>query len=432
MVTMNDLSLSRFLALTALCVVAMAAASVLALGWAGMILAALCCITSALLYPLLTREEEGLPSTAAAAEAQPDILDTDSFSRLLNGLADPMFVVERGRIMLANRAAIKLLGTHIVGEDARLAIRHPAAAERLAATEPLTKPVAIDIVGIGTRDQRWTMQIVPIDEAGMRLLVRLIDRSASYAVERTRVDFVANASHELRTPLAAILGFVETLSDPKVASDPPTRARFLGIVEGEARRMQRLVDDLMSLSRIEADKHHLPETLVDLQKLTHEVVDILTVSLGERGKDIHLTVKGNIPPVQGDRAQLSQLLHNLIDNAAKYGRPGTPVQITLERHSSQMLRLEVNDQGEGIAREHLPRLTERFYRVDSGRSRAMGGTGLGLALVKHIVERHRGRLDISSTPGKGSTVTVRLPVARPGLDFAPAEPAAQSEIEHHT
>lgn len=425
MVTMNDLSMPRFLALTALCAVALVAASMLSLGWPGMILALLCCITSALVYPRLTTEEAGQHVAPATSEAKPDFLNTESFSRILDGLADPMFITQRGKIMLANRAAIKLLGAHIIGEDARLAIRHPAAAERLATADPLAKPVAIDIVGIGTRDQRWTMQIVPIDDDGLRLLVRLIDRSAGYAAERTRVDFVANASHELRTPLAAILGFVETLSDPKVAADPATRARFLGIVEGEARRMQRLVDDLMSLSRIEADKHHLPETLVDLRNLSHEVTDILTVSLGERGKDIRLTVQGDIPLVQGDRAQLSQLMHNLIDNAAKYGRPGTPVLVTLKRNSPQMLRFEVSDEGEGVAREHLPRLTERFYRVDSGRSRAMGGTGLGLALVKHIVERHRGRLDIASTPGKGTTVTVQLPTAQPDLELVPAGPAEE-------
>ena len=150
---------------------------------------------------------------------------------------------------------------------------------------------------------------------------------------------------------------------------------------------------------------------VDLGELVAEVVNVFRQSHAERGRDVSAEIEAGLPPVVGDRAQLSQLLHNLVSNSAKYGRPGTPISVSLNRGTSGMARLTVADEGEGIAPDHLPRLTERFYRVDSGRSRAMGGTGLGLAIVKHIVERHRGRLDIASIVGKGTTITVQLPFA---------------------
>jgi two-component system phosphate regulon sensor histidine kinase PhoR len=247
--------------------------------------------------------------------------------------------------------------------------------------------------------------------SGQRIIVHLIDRTGSHAAERMRVDFVANASHELRTPLAAILGFIETLSDPNVAGDQDTRERFLKIMFDEARRMQRLVDDLMSLSRIEAEKYELPRGPVDLAAIVAEVEHIFHERHGERGQDVVSRVDPDLPAVNGDPAQLSQLLHNLVSNSAKYGRPGTPITIRLAKARGSMVTLSVTDESEGIHPDHLPRLTERFYRVDSGRSRAMGGTGLGLAIVKHIVERHRGRLDINSVLGKGTTISIHIPPA---------------------
>ncbi|EQB33738.1 ATP-binding protein [Sphingobium ummariense] len=353
----------------------------------------------------------------------PDITRHPDFPSLLEGIADPLMLIERGRIVRANRAAQNLLGAHIEGEDARIAIRHPAAAERLASVAPMADPVMIELVGLGTREQRWQMRIAPIGEVGdLRRLVHLNDRSGAYAAERMRVDFVANASHELRTPLAGILGFIETLADPELGKDVETRQRFLGIMDGEARRMQRLIDDLISLSRIEAEKYRVPDADVNLSELVAEVVGVFRSSHGDRGRDVEMEITPGLPSVQGDRAQLSQLLHNLIGNSVKYGRPGTPIRVTLNEGPSGMTRLAVADEGEGIGPDHLPRLTERFYRVDSGRSRAMGGTGLGLAIVKHIVERHRGRLDIASVLGKGTTVSILLP--RPA---APDSRAARKE-----
>ena len=241
-------------------------------------------------------------------------------------------------------------------------------------------------------------------------MVHLIDQTGSYAAERMRVDFVANASHELRTPLASILGFAETLSEDEDA-EPAMRSRFLKVMVDEARRMQRLVEDLISLSRIEAEKYRLPDESIDLPELIGEVRAELIDTHDPRAADIVLEQSEQVPAVIGDRAQLSQALHNLIGNAMKYGRTGTPVSVKLWRYPNGMVRLAVGDESDGIAPEHIPRLTERFYRVDSGRSRAVGGTGLGLAIVKHVVERHRGRLDIASQIGRGTVVTILLPAA---------------------
>ena len=331
--------------------------------------------------------------------------------KVIAAIAEPVLLVVDGRVQIANLAARTLLGAHIVGEDVRLAIRHPAAAERLAAGG---SDGATELVGLGGRDQRIQMEVATIGQG--RRIVHLIDRTTSYAAERARVDFVANSSHELRTPLAAIIGFIETLGDEDAGADPDVRKRFLSVMMKESRRMQRLIDDLISLSRIEAEKYSLPETPVALQSVIEEVAGEIRDEGGKAHADLSLEIERDLPPVAGDRGQLSQVLHNLVGNALKYGRPGTPVRITLKRDGAALVRLSVIDQGEGIKPEHLPRLTERFYRVDAGRSRTMGGTGLGLSIVKHIVERHRGRLDIASAHGVGTTVSVLLPtVAGPDV-----------------
>lgn len=337
-------------------------------------------------------EEDGAPLSPLLTEA-------------LDAIVEPVLLIDEGRVILANRAARTLLGAHIVGEDARIAIRHPAAAERLLAAGPVEPEQPISLVGLGSLDHRWDMRVADVTN-GQRV-VHLIDQTAHDAAERMRVDFVANASHELRTPLASILGFIETLGD-EAGDDPEIRARFLKVMFDEARRMQRLVEDLISLSRIEADKYRQPAQPTDLAELVEDVWEEFLDSGAPRAKDIACDLGEDLAPVAGDRAQLSQMLHNLIGNAMKYGRVDTPIRVTLGR-DGDMLRLSVADRGEGIAAGHIPRLTERFYRVDSGRSRSIGGTGLGLAIVKHIVERHRGRLDIASEVGVGTTVTVRLP-----------------------
>jgi len=371
-----------------------AAASIALLGGIGAVALAL--------YP---QPREAPPATAPAepvpATPAPAIAD------LVAAFEEPLLVVRDRRVLIANQAARDLLGAHIEGSDVRLAIRHPAAAERLAGEAAEAGTVRTELVGLGDLDRPWEMTVAPLPDGGR--LVRLADQSQARAAERMRVDFVANASHELRTPLATLLGFLETLQDEAAAGDPATRERFVSIMFGEATRMRDLLDDLMSLSRIEADRFAAPRDTVDLAPLIEEVKKAVK-PLAE-GRKIIVENRAGSALVQGDRGQLAQLLNNLLANALKYGRPGTPVRIGLDDAGEDLLAITVADQGEGIAPEYIPRLTERFYRVDPGRSRQVGGTGLGLAIVKHIVNRHRGRLEIASVVGEGTQVRVLLPRA---------------------
>jgi len=339
------------------------------------------------------------------APAQPLPSNEPRIADAIEAIGEPVLIVGDNRVLAANGPARTLLGGHVIGEDVRLAIRHPAAAERLITALDGQDDISVHLVGLGTRDQRWEMRMRALP--GGRRIVHLSDKTGAHATDKIRIDFVANASHELRTPLASLLGFIETLGD-EAGDDPDTRARFLKVMHDEAVRMQRLVDDLMSLSRIEAEKYREPDQAVDLGAMIAALATEYASTQGARGGEV-VTRLDPLAPVKGDYPRLSQLLHNIVGNALKYGRAGTPVTIRLTR-DGQMARLSVSDEGEGIAPEHLPRLTERFYRIDSGRSRALGGTGLGLSIVKHIVERHRGRMDIHSIPGKGTTVTVLLPL----------------------
>ncbi|HEX2940770.1 MAG TPA: ATP-binding protein, partial [Rhodopila sp.] len=231
-------------------------------------------------------------------------------------------------------------------------------------------------------------------------------------------DFVANVSHELRTPLASLIGFIETLRGP-AADDPPAQRRFLEIMAEQGARMNRLIDDLLSLSRIELMEHQPPSQPLDLGDLAQRMADGFEPRLKERKASLALNIDDALPPVAADADQISQVLQNLLDNALKYGHDGGTIHLAVtapplgDRWPGRRgLVVSVADEGAGIPRDHLPRLTERFYRVDKGRSRAVGGTGLGLAIVKHIVNRHRGQLLIESEEGKGTTVSVWLPVAQ--------------------
>jgi two-component system phosphate regulon sensor histidine kinase PhoR len=348
------------------------------------------------------------PGAAPAAEAPPvSLLRHPDFARWVDQEKDPLLGVSDNIVAIANDAAIRLLGRHIVGADIRTAIRHPAAAEWLSriGDGPLE---TVNLVDFPRPGQRWTMRVAALS-GGQRIVI-LSDHSAIDAADRMRSDFVANASHELRTPLAAILGYVETLQDMNGDTDAPTRSRFLSIIHREAGRMQQLVIDLLSISRVEADRFRRPTTPVDLAAIVQTSVAQLRDSEQFRAKDI-VAMLGDAPqPMLGDGAQLGQLAHNIISNAMKYGHPGTPVTVELAREGSRV-RLSVSDEGDGIAPDHLPRLTERFYRVDEARSRSVGGTGLGLAIVKHISERHQGQLDIESELGKGTKVSVTFPLA---------------------
>ena len=228
-----------------------------------------------------------------------------------------------------------------------------------------------------------------------------------------RADFIANAGHELKTPLSTLLGFIETLRGP-ARDDAAARERFLGIMQEQAGRMARLVDDLLSLSRIELNEHVAPTAHVALKPVLDSVAAALELRAAQRGIRIELKLPETLPEAQGERDELAQVFQNLLDNAVKYARRDSTVTVTAgtaDGPTPAMVWATVADQSDGIPSEHLARLTERFYRVDNARSRELGGTGLGLAIVKHILNRHRGRLDIASTLGQGSTFTVWLRAA---------------------
>ncbi len=351
-------------------------------------------------------------ATAEAAPAPANIVSAalhqhDDFTQLIDVLDFPILVEGNGRVLAANARAKSVLGHFIVGADVRAAIRHPVAGDLVSQPERHVSAAPVDLIGIGAPGERWQMRVMPI--ANDTKLITLNDQTAHDAIERMRADFVANASHELRTPLAVILGSVETLRDPDAANDHAVRAKFLDNTEREGRRMLRLVEDLLSISRIEASKSQRPTDAVDMTQLCRTVIAELGSAGAGDATQINLEARGQTI-VRGDRAQLSQLVHNLVSNAIKYGGDRGPVSVSLSHPTSDMAELRVTDSGEGIAPEHLPRLTERFYRVDTARSRAKGGTGLGLAIAKHIVQRHQGRLEIDSTIGVGTSVRVRLPI----------------------
>ena len=325
----------------------------------------------------------------------------DVMADLIEPLGIPLVLFDRDRILAANAAARGALGGHIIGQDPRIALRHPDAVRLLE----LPDGDSVTIRGLTGARSLWQLTRRRID--GRYWMIELMDRTTEADISRAHTDFVANASHELRTPLAAIIGYVETLADAPDKVDAETAARFHAIVLREARRMQSLVSDLMSLSQLEADKHDPPREAIELGQLAARVVGEFTATIGTAR--IALDRPDETVPVTGDAKQLEQLVRNLVDNALKYGDADKPVAITLGIDGGQA-QMRVADRGAGVAPEHLPHLTRRFYRTDPGRSRAGGGTGLGLAIVKHIVERHRGKLDITSTQGIGTTVTVRIPI----------------------
>jgi len=342
-------------------------------------------------------------------------LTIESISDLIENSSIPLIITDRNTIALANDAARKMFGPHVIGQDTRVALRQPEAISLLSAKRQREAIVR----GLVRRGDIWQINRQMLDD---RLaMLEFINQTAEADISRAHTDFVANASHELRTPLAAILGYVETLQEGDGQLDTPTARKFLGIIEREAQRLHALVSDLMSLSRVEAEKHELPTERIDLAALVERAARDAAGS--ERIERIDIQAAAH-PVVLGDRQQLEQVVRNLVDNALKYGAPDAPVSVVLDLAQGEQARIAVSDQGEGIAAEHIPHLTRRFYRTDPGRSRASGGTGLGLAIVKHIVERHRGRLDITSQLGKGTRVVVRLPVAE-----TDSEPAAGTDGE---
>ena len=322
---------------------------------------------------------------------------------LLDAIEEPALVVEGEKVVAANRPALTLLGERIVGRDIRFVLRHPDALDVILPGRGGTGEIA----SLGGREQPWTILVRPLPD-GVQL-VRLVDRSATLSAERMRTDFVANASHELRTPLTTMIGYAETLAEGGEIAEA-IRIRFGATILREARRMLRIVEDLMSLSRIEADRFIPPVDVVALDELARIAADNAGPLARQRGCSIALSADP-AGPIAGDFAQLLQLADNLVGNAIRYGSAAAAAPITIATSiDAGRAVLRVTDRGEGIAPEHLPRLTERFYRVDAARSRDSGGTGLGLSIVKHIAERHRATIDIRSSLGSGTEVTVAFPL----------------------
>jgi two-component system phosphate regulon sensor histidine kinase PhoR len=377
--------------------------------------AVLACIAAAALVPwrlhdvAASREDVRINSPVEAA----------AVSAVVAGMPDPAVLLDRaGRVIHLNAAAAQLAPALRKNELAQFALRSPeiitALREAIATTEP-RRATYLDHVPV----DRWMELIitpvpVPTLFGGTEkcMLMTFHDQTPLRRVEEMRADFVANASHELRTPLAALSGFIDTLQGP-AKDDAKARERFLGIMHTQATRMARLIDDLLSLSRVELSPHVRPDTLVDIVPIIRQVADGLEPLAGERQVTIDIDLPETPVVIAGDREELLRLFENLIENALKYGASGGKVIVSLASAMSgegvPEIRVMVRDFGPGIAPEHLPRLTERFYRVDVGDSRAQGGTGLGLSLVKHIVNRHRGRLLIESVPKKGATFTACFP-----------------------
>ena len=348
----------------------------------------------------------------AAPSAPTDSSDPARATETLEALPIAVMLVDRGRTVRFANAAFRQMFDRpgIVGEHVTL-LRANRLQDRieLALSSGSAGTLEFTLSRAGAVALR--AHVRPLSDDGV--LVAVEDETQRRRAEEMHRDFVANASHELKTPLAASSGIIETLLGP-ARDDPEATERFLGLLSKQVVRMNRLIQDLMSLNRIELDARVLPDQRQDLGAILRETVDVLTPVAEAARLALELTPPGEVL-VTGDHDQLAQLFTNLIDNAIKYGDPGTTVRIfqaAPDPDAPDMTGITVQDQGIGIAREHLPRLTERFYRVNVRRSRDVGGTGLGLAIVKHILARHRGRLEIESTPGEGSRFTVLLPLWR--------------------
>jgi two-component system phosphate regulon sensor histidine kinase PhoR len=341
----------------------------------------------------------------------------DPLRSIVGGLPDPVIALDRDwRVLALNEPARALAPALRQGEPVSLALRMPELIEAVGRAFARGEEQSIEYSERVPVDRWFQAVVMPIRRSPNAtepdlVLLTFRDLTPLRRVEEMRADFVANASHELRTPLAALSGFIETLQGP-ARDDTKARERFLGIMQQQASRMARLIDDLLSLSRIELNAHRRPDKPVDLVPIVRQVADGLQTLARDRGVTVDVEAAG-AQTVLGDRDELVRLFENLVENALKYGAPGKRVDIKLgpakAEEGEPEVQVSVRDYGPGIEPEHLPRLTERFYRVNVRESRDQGGTGLGLALVKHILNRHRGRLSIESTPGAGAIFTIYLP-----------------------
>ncbi|HSP24061.1 MAG TPA: ATP-binding protein [Saliniramus sp.] len=338
---------------------------------------------------------------------------------LLANIPDPVIMVDRRSLVReTNAAAVALLPALRKNHPLSFALRAPEVLDGIEEVLRSGTATKIEYSERVPTERSFEVLIGPLESPGSGnvgerdVMLFFRDLTDARRLENMRVDFIANVSHELRTPLASVLGFIETLQGP-ARNDPKARERFLEIIREQAQRMTRLIDDLLSLSRIELRAHMTPRALIDLAAVTRQIIDTLT----PLARETEVTIEAALPEtpimIRGDRDELLRVVENLLENAIKYGGSGKRVEIGLAsiRDTDSRVRLSVRDFGPGIAPEHLPRLTERFYRGDATQSRQKGGTGLGLAIVKHIVVRHRGKLSIESVIGKGAVFTAEFPAA---------------------
>ncbi|MEM5475037.1 ATP-binding protein [Pacificibacter sp. AS14] len=329
----------------------------------------------------------------------------------------PLIVIGNDeRVLVANQKAEDLFGTGAQGRHYITVLRQPMLLDAIENVLRLGEDATATYrVSESARDLHFEVQVrAAVTPDSSYVIVAFEDKTELQEAGQMRRDFVANVSHELRTPLTAVLGFIETLLGP-AANDGDARTRFLSIMDSEAKRMNRIVGDLLSLSRVEADRRVRPTDQVNVPSVVRSVVQTLQPLAAARHVSLRLEGGDTEDLVSGDQDQLTQVFTNLVENAIKYGPDGGEVSICITSHAIEptmrgpAVRVDIADQGEGIPAHHIPRLTERFYRVDNHRSREMGGTGLGLAIVKHILNRHRGRLRVESHAGNGSCFSVILP-----------------------
>lgn len=360
---------------------------------------------------------------------------------MMDSLPDPLLLIDsERRITRANRAAFDLLGAKLLNQDLAGLLRDKNFREAVDTVLNGGAPQEIEFVWHGPAVKTYRITAAPFrrfwdgpfhtspnraeGEADLSnewpvVMVLMTDITTVKIAEATRIDFIANVSHELRTPLAAVLGFIETIRGP-AKNDADKRDQFLGIMQDHAQRMSRLVSDLLSLSRVEEQEHKPPTERVDMIRVLGNLWALMELRAAEKGINIQMLSPRELPEIYGDWDQLIQAFTNLVENAIKYGPENSEILITAEVQSDgvsasgkarEVVAVSVADQGEGIPKDNLEKLTERFYRADAAKARRIPGTGLGLAIVKHIVNRHRGRLNIASEPGRGTTFTVQLPVA---------------------
>jgi two-component system, OmpR family, phosphate regulon sensor histidine kinase PhoR len=363
---------------------------------------------------------EAMPAALPRHEPPAARIGDPLIEAVLAGLPDPVVALDhRGDVVALNPRAAAVAPALRPGEPISLGLRVPEVLEAIRRAHATRSAQRVEFFERVPLDRWYEAIVTPISSAGLTprpdlLLLAFHDLTPLRRVEEMRADFVANASHELRTPLAALSGFIDTLKGP-AREDPAARERFLAIMQVQADRMARLIDDLLSLSRIELNAHLRPDKAVDLGAIVRQVADSLQTLARDRDVEVKTTGFSGPLLVPGDRDELIRVFENLVENALKYAASGKRVDIVLSvgegPDGTREARVAVRDRGPGIAPEHLPRLTERFYRVDVSESRAQGGTGLGLALVKHILNRHGGRLTIESVTGQGATFTAHLPIA---------------------